>query len=274
VPGGGLAEDRTPWRPSRANFSVPVQALAPIYRALFKEAMDQAGLLAPIDPRVWHITWNVHRQAPPNGHPSFQDRAPEVCTVAIANRRIVALQARTVPCTSRTPGRSRPRTPHLDVMALLRRFLQHVLPDGCMKVRHCGFRHASCALPPDTLRLMILQAHPIDCRPTQSVPPAPLAALCPTCGAQMHVVMRLWTSNRALGDTGCACECGHDELSAAPFVKTLAPVCPQHGIRQLGAADDRIKTTHRDSKMFPISLDDTPMAVPPPGLKLTPHILP
>ncbi len=87
-------------------------------------------------------------------------------------------------------------------MEFLRRFLPHVLPNGFMKVRHFGFLHASCAIPPDTLRLMILQAHPIAFKPTQSGPPAPLAALCPPCGAQMRVVRRLWRSNRALVDTG------------------------------------------------------------------------
>jgi hypothetical protein len=87
-------------------------------------------------------------------------------------------------------------------MEFLRRFLQHVFPDGVMKVRHCGFLHASCAIPTETLRRMISQAHPIDCKPTQSVPPEPLAVFCPTCGAQMRVVMRLWTSNRACVDTG------------------------------------------------------------------------
>ena len=48
VPGGGLSEDRTTWRPSRANFFVPVKALSPIYRALFKEAIRHAGLLEHI----------------------------------------------------------------------------------------------------------------------------------------------------------------------------------------------------------------------------------
>jgi len=202
VPGGGLAEDRTTWLPSRANFSVPVQALSPMYRALFKEAMDQAGLLEQIDPLVWHTNWNVHSQANPDGHPSFTYLALYVFKVAISNSRIVSLKDRTVTVTSRTPGSSRPRTTHLDVMAFLRRFLQHVLPAGCMQVRHCDFLHASCAIPPAPLRLMIVPAHPIDCKPTQSVPPAPLAALCPPCGAQMRVVMRLWTAHRACVDTG------------------------------------------------------------------------
>ena len=202
VPGGGLSKDRTTWRPSRANCFVPVQALSPISRALFKEEMRQAGLLECIAPQVWTIPWNVHSQAQPHGHSAFTSLAPYVFRVAISNRRIVSLQDRTVTCTDRKVGSARPRTMPLDVMELLRRFLQHVLPDGLMKVRHCGFLHPGCAIPIHTLRLMIVQALPRAGKPTQRVSPPPLVARCPTCGAPMRVVMRLWTSERAFVDTG------------------------------------------------------------------------
>jgi hypothetical protein len=202
VPGGGLSEDRSAWLPSRANFFVPVKALSPIYRALWKEEMHTAGLLEHIDPQVWTIPWNVHSQANHNGHSAFTSLAPYVFRVAISNRRIVGLTNRTVTFTYRKPGSARPRTTHLDAFEFIRRFLQHVLPDGFMKVRHFGFLHASCAIPTDTLRRMIVQAHPIACQPKQSTPAAPRAACCPTCGAPMRVVMRLWTTNRAFVDTG------------------------------------------------------------------------
>jgi len=65
---------------------------------------------------------------------------------------------RMVTFTYRKPASTRPRTTTLDGMEFLRRFLPHVLPDGCMKVRHCGFLHARCASPPDTLCQMSLQA--------------------------------------------------------------------------------------------------------------------
>jgi hypothetical protein len=201
VPGGGLSTDRDAWRPSRANFFVPVKALSPIYRAMCKEEMTKAGLLAHIDPQGWHTPWNVHSQAKPHGHTAFQYLAPYVFRVAISNRRLVSLHDRTVTFTYRTPGSARLRTTHLDVMAFIRRFLQHVLPDGFMKVRHFGFLHASCAISTDTLRRMIVRAHPIGCQPIRIVPPAPLAPLCPTCGAPLRVVMRLWTSHRAFVDT-------------------------------------------------------------------------
>jgi hypothetical protein len=86
-------------------------------------------------------------------------------------------------------------------MELLRRFLQHVLPDGFMKVRHCGFLHASCALPLATIRLMIVQGQPSEGQPMRSVPSPPRGTLCPTCGAPMRVVMRLWTSPKVCIDT-------------------------------------------------------------------------
>ena len=202
VPGGGLSKDRTTWLPSRANFSVPVKALSPIYRALCKETMDHAGLLAQIDPLVWQTNWNIHRQAPPDGHTSFQYLAPSVFKVAISHSRIVSLKDRTVTFTYRKPGSARPRTTQLDVMEFLRRFLQHVLPDGFMKVRYFGFLHASCAIPPATIRLLTSQAHPIASQPTRLVPPEAGVAFCPTCGGPMRVIMRLWISNSAVLDTG------------------------------------------------------------------------
>jgi Putative transposase/Transposase zinc-binding domain len=202
VPGGRLSQDRTTWRSSRANFFVPVKALSPIYRALFKEGMRQAGLLEHINPQVWTIPWNVHSQAKPHGHSAFTYLAPYVFKVAIANHRLVSLPDRTVTFTYRKVGSARLRTTRLDVMEFIRRFLQHVLPHGFMKVRHFGFLHASCAIPPDTLCQLIVQAHLIDCKPMQRSPPPPLAALCPTCGAPMHVVRRLWTSPKAFVDTG------------------------------------------------------------------------
>ena len=153
--------------------------------------MRQAGLLEHIDPQVWTIPWNVHSQANHHGHSAFTSLAPYVFKVAISNHRLVSLTDRTVTFTYRKVGSARLRTAHLDVMEFLRRFLQHVLPDGFMKVRHFGFLHASCALPLATIRLMIVQGHPSEGQPPPRTPPPPRAARCPTCGAPMRVVDKL-----------------------------------------------------------------------------------
>jgi hypothetical protein len=201
VPGGGLSQDRTAWRPARAHFLVPVQALSPIYRALFKDAMRQAGLLEHIDPPVWSIPWNGHSPANHHGPSAFTSRAPYVFKVAISNHRLVSLKDHLVTCTYRKVGSARLRTTHLDAIEFLRRFLQHVLPHGFMKVRHFGFLHASCAVPLTTIRRMIVPAPPGNDQPPPRPPPPPRAARCPTCGAPMRVVMRLWTASRDFVDT-------------------------------------------------------------------------
>jgi putative transposase/transposase-like zinc-binding protein len=202
VPGGGLSADHAAWMPSRANFFVPVKALSPIYRALFKDAMRQAGLLEQIDPQVWTIPWNVHSQANHHGHSAFTYLAPYVFKVAISNHRIVSLTDRTVTFTYRKVGSARLRMTYLDAIEFIRRFLQHVLPDGFQKVRHFGFLHASCPVPLVTIRRMIVQAPPGDDPPPPRTSPPPRAARCPTCGTPMRLVMRLWTSSRGFVDTG------------------------------------------------------------------------
>ena len=188
--------------PSRATFYVPVKALSPVYRAIFKEEMHTAGLVEQIAPQVWHTSWHVHSQANPHGATSLQSLAPYVCKVAIANRRIVSLQDRIVTFTYRKPGSTRPRTTQLDVLEFRRRFLQPVLPSGCMKVRHFGFMSASCALTPEDMRRMMPEPNGF----APVLPPArntPAAAWsCPHCGGELLGVCRVWPSQVALLDTG------------------------------------------------------------------------
>ena len=88
-----------------------------------------------------------------------------------------------------------------DGMEWLRRFLQHVLPEGVVNVRPFGLLPARCAVPLATIRLLMVQAHPSDGQPPQRPPPQPRVARCPTCGAPMRVSMRLWTSPRACVET-------------------------------------------------------------------------
>jgi hypothetical protein len=122
--------------------------------------------------------------------------------VALATSRIVALKHRTVPFSYRQPRSARQRTTRLDAIAFIRRFLQHVLPEGFIKVRHFGFMKPRCAIPTDPLRLMILKQLAIAFKPPDVETPAPFVASCPTCGKPMQLVMRLWTSNRVFLDTG------------------------------------------------------------------------
>jgi hypothetical protein len=202
VPGGGLSPEREAWLPSRAHFSVPVRALSPIYRAIFKQEMSAAGQLEQIDPHVWNIPWNVHSQATPNGATSFEYLAPYVFKVAISNRRIVGLKDRIVTFTYRKPGSSRPRTTRLDVLEFMRRFLQHVLPAGFMKVRHFGFMNPNCRIQTDTIRQMITVQTGATLAPPRRPATTPAQVTCPNCGAPLIVLSRVWPCHLAIFDTG------------------------------------------------------------------------
>ncbi len=202
VPGGGLSKNRAAWLPARANVSVPVKALSPVSRAIFTAAMPTAGLVEPSAPQVWHPPWNVPSPANPHGATSWQSLAPSVCTVASSTRRLVSLQDPSVTFTDRTPGSARPRTTQLDVLEFLRRFLQHVLPSGCMQGRHLGCMSASCAINTPDIRRMMVETNGAtpEPPPTPDAPSPPCS--CPHCGGALLVSMRGLPAQEAFVETG------------------------------------------------------------------------
>ncbi len=88
VPGGALSKSGDQWLPSRANYFVSVLALSKIFRAKFKDMMQQCGLLGQIDSAVWQQPWVVNSQAVGDGRQSLRYLAPYVFRVAIGNHRI------------------------------------------------------------------------------------------------------------------------------------------------------------------------------------------
>jgi hypothetical protein len=112
--------------------------------------------------------------------------APSVFRVAITDRRIVKVTDRPVWVRSRKPGSQRLRTLALDVLEFLRRFLQHVLPSGFMKIRSYGFPNANCALPRERLVALIELASGFTLAPVPAValaPPPP--PQCRPCGGRL-----------------------------------------------------------------------------------------
>jgi hypothetical protein len=199
APAGGLCPDRERWLSSRADFYLPVRALSPIYRARFKDQMRREGLLDAIDPAVWKTAWNVHCESAGDGAHVLRYLAAYVFRVAISDRRIVSFS----PADRTVTFRYRPReagrelspsgelTTTLDAMEFLRRFLQHVLPSGFMKVRHFGCLSPNCSVPLDEVRRLITEATGACLPPDEPEPPKPPAYHCPDCGAPLVYVRTL-----------------------------------------------------------------------------------
>jgi hypothetical protein len=135
VSGGALGSSDGSWHPSRIDFFLPVKALSKIFRAKFRDQMKQASRFDQIPSEVWLIDWNVNSQAVSSSEASLKYLAPYVFKVAISNSRIVNVQHRTVLIRYRKPHSERPTILALEVMEFIRRFLQHVLPTGFMKIR-------------------------------------------------------------------------------------------------------------------------------------------
>jgi hypothetical protein len=182
VSGGAIRSADGSWHPSRIDFFLPVKALSKIFRAKFRDLMKRAKLFDQILPQVWQTDWNVNSQAVGCSEATLKYLAPYVFKVAISNSRILSVQDRTVLIRYRKPHSQRSRTLALEVMEFIRRFLQHVLPTGFMKIRYYGFMNPNCVLPLDRIRGLIELSYgfAIDL-PVPEIEP-PRRSTCPSCG--------------------------------------------------------------------------------------------
>lgn len=183
---GGVLDEKGEWQASSPGFLLPVHALSTIFRAKFRDAMRKAGLYDAIPSEVWDTDWNVNCQAVGSAESTLKYLAPYVFKVAISDARIVQVEAEQVTFTYKKSGSSRQRTMTLHVHEFMRRFLQHVLPAGFMKVRYYGFLNPSHKMPMEELKARIELASGFEVLAPQvdeavHVPPA-----CRACGGALR----------------------------------------------------------------------------------------
>jgi len=186
VPGGTLSTQEHRWHPSRIDFYLPIRALSKIFRAKFRDEIQKAGLLANIPAELWHIDWNVNCQAVGACEHSLRYLAPYVFKVAISDRRILKVQNRIVSFRYKKPHSQRWRTMTLEVMEFIRRFLQHVLPTGFMKLRYYGFMNPNSSVPLNQISALIEMAYGFTLAvPEPQMKPMPMMT-CTVCGGTLR----------------------------------------------------------------------------------------
>ena len=152
VPGGGLSPDGSRWIACRPGFFLPVRVLSRVFRGKFidllKRTRTQGKLLGAddeqdferlLDEAVKH-DWVVYAK-PPFGGPQqvLKYLARYTHRIAISNRRLLAIDNRTVTFAYKDYAHgNRPRTMTLEGEEFLRRFLQHAVPPGFMRIRQFG----------------------------------------------------------------------------------------------------------------------------------------
>lgn len=138
VPGGGLSADGQEWLASRAGFLVPVKPLSRLFRAKFRAALQKTALFKQVPAQVWREDWVVHSEAVGDGQAALKYLAPYIFRVAISNNRLVKVAEGQVTFRYTPSGQKKSRLCTLPAEEFMRRFLQHVLPKGFVKVRYYG----------------------------------------------------------------------------------------------------------------------------------------
>ncbi|MGH8679426.1 MAG: IS91 family transposase [Burkholderiales bacterium] len=231
VSGGGLSIDGSTWislpkrkkrrkNKRRRPFLFHVKALSKVFRAKFIAALERArrngkltyiGHSAPLaqdtawnklTDKLWGKDWVVYSKAPCGGPEQVLKYLSRYThRIAISNRRILSVSDAIVRFEYRdyADGYKRKVLP-VAATEFLRRFLQHVLPRGFMRIRHYGIT-ANCARGEKLARArqLLADSHnqpapepdtalsaPPACTETPQTDSA--ATRCPACGGLMRVI--------------------------------------------------------------------------------------
>jgi hypothetical protein len=167
VPGGGIATDRSRWIACRPGFFLPVAVMRRLFRgkflALFQDAFRNGRLSfrgqqqALADPARFvelldslrQTEWVVYAK-PPFGGPGGPEQVLKYLSrythrVAISNHRLLKMEDGKVYFHWKDYAHgSVQKTMALDAVEFIRRFLQHVVPSGFVRIRHFGFLAHRC----------------------------------------------------------------------------------------------------------------------------------
>lgn len=206
VPAGGFSPDRQRWVHPRYAFFLPVKVLAKVFRGKFLAGLHRAyrrGKLS-FGPQTGHLAgasrfkafvrhlysldWVVYAK-PAFGGPDAVLRYLGRYThrVAISNHRLVAFDGERVSFRWKDYAHgNKKRLMTLAATEFLRRYVQHILPRGFVRIRHYGFlgSHGRTAALARGRKLLAFstrqhQAH------GGSVAQAPWK--CPHCGSAMQL---------------------------------------------------------------------------------------
>jgi len=210
VAGGGLWADEglhlrqgyggQVWLAARPDFLMPVKALSKIVAAKFRDGLKKKApeLFCEVDPSVWRGPWVVHSQPVGKGQAALKYLATYIFRPAIANGRLLSLANGIVSFRYQDSQTKQWTLCRLGALEFIRRYLQHVLPRGFVKVRYYGLyghRHrerlnrlrqsleqpAGGSSPPSAGPPEQLETSP-------SQPLTPTHATCRCCGRPMLVV--------------------------------------------------------------------------------------
>jgi hypothetical protein len=197
VPGGGIIGNR--WKWAKPDFLVHVKPLSRLIRRYFREALkQQTDFYQQVPQSVWKQDWVCHIEPVGTGEAALKYLAPYIFRVAISDRNILSVLDGQVTFRYKDSDRDQYQTCSFPAQEFIRRFLQHVLPRGFVKVRYFGFLATKKRADLDRVKELIGR------RLSRKNPPHPVRKAfvmrCPQCKKPMIFVCEL--PKRASEDRG------------------------------------------------------------------------
>jgi hypothetical protein len=208
IPAGGLSLDRTRWVHPKYPFFLPVKVLSRVFRGKFvnrlkrafrknklqfppaNATLKQPKLFLRFLRTLFREDWVVYAKPAFGGAPQvLRYLGRYTHRVAISNHRLLAFAGERVTFRWKDYAHgNKQRQMTLAATEFLRRFVQHVLPRGFVRIRQFGFLANSCR----TARLLLVRelltaGTP---KPRESCAPAASEAhtwSCPRCGGPMRI---------------------------------------------------------------------------------------
>jgi Putative transposase/Transposase zinc-binding domain len=165
ITGGGISPDGQHWEPARNEYLLPVAVLSKKVAAKFRDAVraERPELFKTIPGQTWKREWVSFVKHYGHGNEAVLNYLSRyVLRVAITNARILAVDQAHVTFRWKDRGADTWRTTRLEGVEFLRRFLQHVLPQGFHKVRYYGLWHHSRRKLANRAWLLLVLQQPTD----------------------------------------------------------------------------------------------------------------
>jgi Putative transposase/Transposase zinc-binding domain len=208
IPAGGLSLDRTRWVHPKYPFFLPVKVLSRVFRGKFVDrlkrafrknklqfppanaTLEQPKLFLRFLRTLFREDWVVYAKPAFGGAPQvLRYLGRYTHRVAISNHRLLAFDGERVTFRWKDYARgNKQRQMTLAATEFLRRFVQHVLPRGFVRIRQFGFLANSCRTARlQLVRELLTAGTP---KPRESCAPAASDARtwsCPRCGGPMRI---------------------------------------------------------------------------------------
>ncbi len=143
VPGGGVQVDEhgraVSWQATPTNFLFHHGTLVKVYKAKLADHLRACKLYDKVPAEAWHGKFVVDIKPVGDGAAVLKYLAPYIHRVAISDRRIVAVDDKSVTYSYTPSGSRQSLTRRVEGWKFVRGFVQHTLPRGLHKVRYYGW---------------------------------------------------------------------------------------------------------------------------------------